>query len=198
MKGERGLTIVEALLAGFVLVIAAMGMATVISDVLVLTTTTEDTTRAVQGARSRMDELWGRAQQDFPTLYVRYNSDKTDDPDTDSPGDRFDVPGLTPIDTEPSVGQITFFIVEQVAVKELGLKNNEGDNDLDGDYDPTDGAIDIDRNGQFNEADQKITDPWSPDPPSHQILPVRILLQWRDPMDGKTRDYKLESILYPR
>ena len=33
MQSERGLTVIEALLAGFVLVIGAMGMATVINDV---------------------------------------------------------------------------------------------------------------------------------------------------------------------
>lgn len=198
MKGERGLTIVEAMIAGVVLVIAAMGMASVISDVLRLTTDTKDTTRAVQEARSKMDELWTWASRDFPTLWVRYNDDPSDDPDADSPGDRFDVPGLTPIDGEPSVGRIILFIVEQDAVNTMGLKNNEGDHDLDGNYDPTDGAIDIDLNGEFNETDRKVTKPWSPDPPSHQILPVRIQLQWKEPMAGGTRDYVLDSILYPR
>ena len=124
---------------------------------------------------------------------------KIDDPDADSPGDRFDVLGLEKIDSEPNVGQITFFIREDEAARELGLKNNEGDHDADGTVPPpADGAIDIDLNGEFNETDDKVTDPWSPNPPSHRILPVRIELKWKEPMQGATRTYVLESILYLR
>ena len=198
MTGEKGLTIVETMIAGFVLVIGAMGMASVISDVLTLTTQTDETTLAVQAAQSQIDKLWAQAADDFPTLYVRYNEDTSDDPDADSPGDRFDVPGLDSIDGEPAVGQIFFFISEQQAAQELGLKNDEGKNDADGIYDPTDGAIDIDLNGEFNETDDKVTTPWSRNPPSHQILPVRIQIQWKEPMQGSTRTYVLESIIYPR
>ncbi|MCZ6691212.1 MAG: hypothetical protein O7H41_16625 [Planctomycetota bacterium] len=198
MTGEKGLTIIETMIAGFVLVVGAMGMATVISDVLTLTTQTDETTLAVQAAQSQLDRLWAQAADDFPTLYVRYNEDTSDDPDADSPGNRFDVTGLDKIDAEPNVGEILFFINEHDAAVELGLKNNEGDHDADGVYDPTDGAIDMDLNGEFNETDDKVTTPWSPNPPSHQILPVRIEIQWKEPMQGTTRTYVLESIIYPR
>ena len=202
MSHEKGLTIVEALIAGFVLLVGAMGMASVISDVLVLTTSTNDTTVAVQAARSKMDELWSQSANDFATLYVRYNLDTNDDPaDGNSPGDKFDVTGLDPINPGDRVGKVTFFVDEGVAVTQLGLVNNEGDNDPDGPISP--GAIDIDRNGEFNEVGDKVTDPWSPNPPSHQILPVRVEIKWRDPTAKSggaplERSYKIESIIYPR
>ncbi len=199
MTGEKGLTSVETMIAGFVLVVGAMGMATVISDVLTLTTQTDETTLAVQAAQSQLDRLWAQAADDFSTLYVRYNEDTSDDPGADSPGNRFDVTGLEKIDAEPNVGEILFFIREDEAARELGLKNNEGDHDADGSYgDPQEGAIDMDLNGEFNESDDKVTTPWSPNPPSHQILPVRIELKWKEPMQGATRTYVLESIIYPR
>lgn len=206
MTAEKGFTIVEAMLAAGVLLIGAMGMATVISDVLVLTTSTNDTTLALQASRSKMDQMWSQAAQDFGTLYVRYNSDTSDDPDANSPGDTFDVAGLAPKNSGDHVGKITFFLVESTAATQLGLKNNESQYDLDGDVPPPeDGAIDIDRNGEYNEADQKLTDPWSSAPPSHQILPVRIEVRWIDPTAKDTtgggpreREYKIESILYPR
>jgi len=200
MRHERGLTVIEALLAGFVLVIGAMGMATVISDVLVLSTSTEDTNLAVQAARSKMDELQAACAFDFSRVYIDYNADPNDDRDgpNSGPGNTFEVVGLDAPDGKDYVGEIFFFINESVAVKELGLINKEAENDEDPGDRGAEGAIDIDGNKNFNETDDKVTDPWSPDPPSHQILPVRIHIVWKDKMDGKDRDYKMESILYQR
>ena len=204
MRQERGLTVVEALLAGFVLVIGAMGMATVIGDVLFLTTNTEDTNIAIQAAKSKLDELFSASAKDFGTVWLRYNDDPSDDPGTGkSPGDKFDVVGLDKVSGDPSVGNITLYVFEDVAKKDLGLLNKEGENDPDGNT--WDGAIDIDGNGQFNETDKKV-DPkgWSSDPPSHQILPVRITIHWADPYASKSkgtpadRVYTVESILYQR
>jgi hypothetical protein len=200
MRNEKGLTVVEALLAGFVLVIGAMGMATVIGDVLVLSTSTENTNLAVQAARSKMDELQSACAFDFSRVYIDYNADVNDDRDGpgSGPGNLFDVEGLEPADGKTHVGEIIFFINEVVAVKELGLINKESENDEDEGDRGQEGAIDIDGNKNFNETDDKVTDPWSPDPPSHQILPVRILITWKDAMDGSDRTYEMESILYQR
>lgn len=200
MHSERGLTVIEALLAGFVLVIGAMGMATVISDVLFLSTNTEDTNLAVQAAKGKLDELFSGAANDFGTVWLRYNNDPSDDPATgQSPGHEFDVTGLDKVPGKNAVGEIEFFLDESLAVTELGLLNNEGDNDPN--PDPSwQGAIDIDGNGEFNESGDKL-DPagWSEDPPSHQILPVRITITWQDTeFSGEDRVYTLESILYQR
>ena len=200
MENEKGLTVVEALLAGFVLVIGAMGMATVISDVLFLSTNTEDTNLAVQAAKGKLDEMFAAAANDFGTTCTRYNAEPPDDPPTGkSPGDQFDVAGLDPAPGLDAVGEITFFLDESTAVDEFGLINTDGENDPEPNPSWT-GAIDIDGNGEFNEVGDRI-DPeeWSQDPPSHQILPVRITITWSDTeFTGEDRVYTLESILYQR
>jgi hypothetical protein len=200
MRHERGLTVVEALIAGFVLVFGAMAMASVIGDVLVLSTSTEDTNLAVQAARSKMDELQSACAFDFSRVYIDYNADPNDDRDGpgSGPGNLFDVEGLLPADGNTHGGGVIFFINEAKAVTELGLINKEGVNDEDENMDDVEGAIDIDGNSNFNENKDCVDDPWSPDPPSHQILPVRILITWKDAMDGSKREYKMESILYQR
>ena len=128
---------------------------------------------AVNSARQMIERM---DDDDFELLFLRYNTDDTDDPGGTgtAPGPHFAVEGLKPApgDTDGMVGQIIFpesggFLQENMTAAEFGLSANM-DLNCDGD------------------TDDSLTD-------DYYMLPVKIRMVWFG-ASGEW-DYEMKAIL---
>ncbi len=92
-----GFSLVEALCAASVLVVAVLGVTRSVAGSAVLTRTNRDIVLATQGARKVVEAV---QHEDLVRAFQLWNADPTDDPDgpATGPGPAFDVPGLEPVD----------------------------------------------------------------------------------------------------
>lgn len=156
-RGERaGFGLLEILVAVTIFVVALGALTSSLVTSTSLVHGNRANALALDAAQSALARL--RATE-FSEVFVRYNADASDDPDSESPGPGFAVAGLEAVDGDPDglPGRIEFpgdgvQLLENVVDTGLGMPR-----DLDGDGDQS-GAS---------------------DPMGYTILPVRIVVDWQ-------------------
>ncbi len=160
-RAQRGLTLIELVMAMTILAVALLGYAKTVAMASVAASTSREATLASESGRRMIETL--RAA-DFDEVFVRYNSTVADDPGgIVSPGANFAVTGLDARanDADGMPGEILFPTInvggalqlrEDVVDVKLGMPS-----DLDGD-----GAVDA-----ANHA------------ANYENLPVLIRVRWR-------------------
>jgi prepilin-type N-terminal cleavage/methylation domain-containing protein len=168
-RDERsGFTLVEVLVAVFVLVCALTAFTRSLLGTVKLGRSNREAALATEGARAVIESFYA---VEFGEVFARFNDTAADDPVPGAPGADFNVVGLDAQDGDfdGHVGRIAFPTVgvgaaielrEDVFVPELGMPR-----DLDGD-----GAID----GTDHAAD-------------YRFLPVEVRVAWR----GRTGDQRI-------
>lgn len=170
-----GFALIELVVAMALMAVAFAGISTSLASTMSMRKSNQETARAVRAALSFSETL---REEEFGTLFARYNLDGNDDPDGigTAPGPNFAVPGLRPRPDDPDgmVGWIVFpgdgaALREDVDSRGLGLPR-----DLNGDgvVDATDCAT------------------------TYEILPVTIILQWDGP--GGDNSIRLDATLTNR
>jgi prepilin-type N-terminal cleavage/methylation domain-containing protein len=167
-RAQRGLTLVEILVAIALLLFGLMGFTHSILRAVSTNESTRESALAGEAARQMLETLQGA---EFPNIFALYNADPNDDPGApgSAPGQGFAVEGLEPADGDADglVGEIFFpaadaapgVLREDLAVAALGMPR-----DLN-----CDGVVDVD-----NHADD------------YRILPVLVRLTWQG-TSGVTR-----------
>ena len=172
-RGTRsGFTLVDVVVATFVLVIAIGGLSSAVISTMQLQRANEESAAAYAALREMTESVQAT---DFGDIFATFNADPGDDPDGagSAPGENFAVFGLDarPGDADGLVGQIVFPTVpaggadelrEDVVDAAIGMPR-----DLNGD-----GAVD----GNDHAGD-------------YTLLPVTFRLQWR----GSNGDRQLEA-----
>ena len=154
---RRGAALLETLFGVMVLMVGLGAGVLALLSAMSLARAARERSHALQGAESAVEALMS---ENFREVFARYNATNLDDPDPltgPSPGDRFDVEGLTPVAGEPSVGRILFpsddaSLFEDVFDDALGMPR---DLTLDGTIDDQDHAAD------------------------YRILPAIVSVRWR-------------------
>ncbi len=152
-----GFALIELVLAVSFMAIAFTGISTSLASSLSLRESNADKARAIRAALSLSDSL---KDEDFSTLFARYNANDLDDPNGvgTAPGPFFAVDGLVPRpdDEDTFVGSISFpgngiQLREDMASRNLGMPR---DLSADGLVDTLDHALD------------------------YEVLPVIITIEW--------------------
>ena len=154
---QAGFALIELVVAVAIMAIAFAGISTSLAASMSLRKSNQDTARAIRAALSLADTL---RDEDFATLFVRYNESTADDPvGLTAPGANFTVPGLAPRDNDADgfVGHISFpgdgvALKEDAANRTLGMPR-----DLNGD-------------GTIDAADHAS---------DYGVLPVLITVEWK-------------------
>jgi type II secretory pathway pseudopilin PulG len=119
-RGAGGFTIVEVMIVMVLLLVAFVAMSQSIVSSMRLTVVNRDTRLATDGLREMVERMQG--EEDFATLFARYNADPGDDPPGfTSPGSGFAVAGLQAVDGDADglPGEIVFPTVEFGGALEL-------------------------------------------------------------------------------
>jgi len=153
---EAGMSLLELLMALSALLITMGGLSLSQVTSIALSRGNQESARAADAAQSVLEEL--RDEDDFATIYARWNRTSDDDP-AGAPGASFDVPGLDPVADDPDgrVGEVIFpgngtVLLEDARDWVLGTPR---DLDLDGSIDGSDQADD------------------------YRILPVLVRVRWQ-------------------
>ncbi|MFT5289470.1 MAG: type II secretory pathway pseudopilin PulG [Planctomycetota bacterium] len=152
-----GFALIELVLAVSFMAIAFAGISTSLASSLSLRESNVDRARAIRAALSLSDSL---KDEDFATLFARYNTSDLDDPNGigTAPGPFFEVDGLTSRsdDNDTFVGAISFpgdgfQLREDIHSRNLGMPR---DLSADGLVDALDHALD------------------------YEVLPITITIEW--------------------
>jgi type II secretory pathway pseudopilin PulG len=175
-SGAAGFTLIEVMIAGLVLTVAAVGMSGAILSSMALQRGEIETALARQAARRVVEEMRGTP---FADVYRAYNADAGDDAGLALPaqGAGFDVFGLTPQAGDPDgrCGRVMFPTLVVGASEDLV-------EDID---EPALGMpLDLNRDGVLDLLDHA---------DDYVVLPVRVRVEWRG-LVGAQR-YDLETIL---
>lgn len=156
-EGRRGLTLLELTVVMSVLLVAFLGMSQAISSSMAVTEMNRETALATDAGREMLEVLDG--DEDFATVFARYNAVSSDDGGVATPGSGFAVAGLRPAedDTDGLVGEIVFPVDGTGA----GLLESPGG-------DTTWGEVDIDGDGGIDLL--PVTD--------YRLLPVLVRVRW--------------------
>jgi prepilin-type N-terminal cleavage/methylation domain-containing protein len=163
---DRGLTLMELVMAMTVLAIAIAGYAKTVAMSSIASTTSREATLAAEAGRQMIERMCATVTDPamgFDEIYVRYNSTAADDPAGVSPGSNFAVAGLDARanDLDGMPGEILFPTMtvggvlqlrEDLVDAKLGMPS-----DLNGD-----GVVDA-----LNHA------------ADYQNLPVLVRVRWR-------------------
>jgi len=171
-SGSSGLTLIEIMLTTVIMLIAVGGLSSSILSSVRLGRVNDESARAHAGARQMAEII---QDVDFGDIYAMFNSDASDDPVVDAPGDTFGINGLTlqTDDVDGAVGQILF--PTMVTAGGLALREDVVDADLGMPRDLNgDGVIDSD-----NRAGDYL------------VLPVTIRVQWRGAAGNRQIDLDL-------
>lgn len=156
-RRRSGAALLETLLGVMVLMVGlGAGVLSLVTS-MALARTAREQSLALQAAESVTEALLATP---YHEVFVRYNGTTADDPDPltgPSPGDSFDVDGLTPWDDEDAVGAIFFpgdnvLLLENVDDPVLGMPR---DLDLDTLIDNVDHSV------------------------NYRVLPVHVRVRWR-------------------
>jgi hypothetical protein len=155
---RRGMTMVEVCISLVILLVAIGGTLGTISSHLMLGASARETGLAYLEAQRVVERL---KAEDFALLFARYNGTRADDPGgVASPGEGFEIDGLTPWDGDADgrVGRILFPTEDAApAVLREDIVFNGRTLDLN-----ADGSSDAgDRSGDY------------------AVLPVRVRVEWK-------------------
>jgi prepilin-type N-terminal cleavage/methylation domain-containing protein len=167
-RARRGLTLLEIAVAVAVLAIGLGSSVYALLAGMALQRTAAEHTLALQAAETALESIQA---VDFAEAFARFNATVADDPGLGlSPGDDFEVPGLTPQpgDADGRAGEFLFpgdnvGLAENVADAELGMPR------------------DLDMDGDLGGADE------------YAVLPVRVRVRWRGALGD--RELVLGTIL---
>ncbi|MHC4607929.1 MAG: prepilin-type N-terminal cleavage/methylation domain-containing protein [Planctomycetota bacterium] len=181
-KSQKGLTLIEIMIAMIILVIALLCLVTALLQAMRHDAVTQETILAMNATRGVLEEM--RSSMRFWDIFMNYNSDPNDDVDGPGtgPGCHFAVQGLNPRPTDKDgfVGRIEFpgdteddqrgILDEMVVDEEMDMPR-----DLDGSttVDPAPNRSDF-----------------------YFILPVRIVIQWMGA--GQTTESRYTTFLAPK
>lgn len=157
---QNGMTLIEMAAATTILIVGVVALASVVLSADRLQRTTKERTVAYNAVRAVIEEM---RQTEFAQVHAIYNDDENDDPDGPGTarGPSFEVDGLHGVDGRP-VGRIEFpdesfdggFVLrEDIRDEALGMPD----------------GLDLDGDGEINGAVE-----------TYVILPVRIILEWRE------------------
>jgi hypothetical protein len=168
---EAGITLVEILIAGAFIALAACGMAALLAGSLSMNAVNKETAQARTAARRMLEELQNVPASD---VFATFNTVTEDDPlgQATAPGSIFSIQ-MKPAAIQVSDMTGTVVFPEYVGQLREDLKDeNLGmPRDLNGD-----GVIDSENHAK-----------------DYLVLPVRILVEWRG-MTGE-RTYELHTVL---
>lgn len=170
-SSEAGFTLIEVLVAGAFIAVAACGMSAVLAGSMSLTAVNKETAQARTAARRMLEELQNVPPGD---VFSTFNTVTTDDPygAATAPGSIFS------IQMKPAAIQVSGMTGTIIFPENLGeLREDMKDpnlgmpRDLNGD-----GVIDSDNHAK-----------------DYLLLPVRIRVEWRG-MTGE-REYEIHTVL---
>lgn len=166
------MTMVEIAFTMVVITVAVGATLRSISSFVVLSDGAWERSLAIDAAETTLERM---RTEDFDQLFVRYNAEPADDP-PGAPGPDFDVAGLDPQTGDPDgrVGRI-LFPVAAAAPGVLLEDRVDPDFALPRDLDADDVIDGVDHSGNY------------------ELLPVRILIQWRGRSGNRT--YEIETVL---
>jgi type II secretory pathway pseudopilin PulG len=172
--GSAGFSLVEVMIAGLVLTVAAVGMSSALLSSMTLQRGELETALARHAAQRVVEEMRGTS---FADVFRGYNTNTGDDTGIVPRGAAFDVFGLTPQDGDPDgrCGRVVF--------PTIGTGN--GEKLVEGVNDPGLGMpLDLDRDGAVDMLDHS---------GDYVLLPVRVRVEWRGLVGPQS--YDLETIL---
>lgn len=154
-SGRPGFTLIEVMIAAFLISVGVLAMMALIPTSTRLTETTQDGNLAMNGILQTSEAIAQYARQDFDYVWRAYNTNPNDDPNGTgtAPGATFAVTGLQDASGSNVVGSITFFIDETVTDTRVGLPR------------------DLNRNGVSTDTDVS---------GSYTLLPFVIAVDWKD------------------
>ena len=171
---RRGMTLLEIAVAVAVLAIGLGSSVYALLAGMALQRTAAERTLALQAAESAIESIQAVP---FDEAFARFNGTTLDDPAGEvSPGDSFDVPGLTPQagDADGRVGEL-LFPGDNVALLE----------------DAVDAELGMPRDLELNSAAPFITPGDKSD--TYRVLPLRVRVRWRGALGD--RELVLGTIL---
>jgi len=151
------------MLVMFVLLVALGVLSRSIGTAMTLTDVNRETLLAADAAREMLEVLQG--DDDFPSLFARFNSDPDDDPGIagSAPGNGFAVAGLDPADDDPDG------LVGEILLPETpGPTGIELHEDLDDEH--LGMPRDLDASGDVDGANHE---------EDYELLPVLLRLRWK-------------------
>jgi len=157
-RGDRGLTLLEIIIAMGILVVAIIGIMSALVSAIRVDEATAEQVRALNACKSKIEEM---KTVPFAEAWARYNSNAADDPGGagTAPGCNFAVAGLRARtgDADGLPGQILFpetlgALSETVVDTRLGTPR-----DLNGDGDTLDANVSA----------------------TYRLLPVRVVVDWQ-------------------
>jgi len=157
-RGDRGLTLLEIIIAMGILVVAIIGIMSALVSAIRVDEATAEQVRALNACKSKIEEM---KTVPFAEAWARFNATPGDDPGGagTAPGPNFAVPGLRPLtgDADGLPGQIIFpevgnILSETVVDARMGMPR-----DLNGDGD----ALDVNVSTTY------------------KLLPVRVVVDWQ-------------------
>ncbi len=159
------MTLIEIIIAMFILAVAILALITVMTSASTLQQVTREQAIAYNHARKVLEEM--RSEPVFLDVYKRYNSITSDDPaDSESPGNTFHVAELAapksgaPTGWTDGYGEISF---PEAANQPGVLSEQAGDAAM---------GMPKDLNRDGDDDDTNVTS-------DHKILPVKIVIRWR-------------------